>query len=621
MLEHAGEEVLRLELDGIAERVLGLHADPLGPQDVAPDSGERKAPLLPPFGPLLLDDLGVYEGDGLAAVPVRACEEQAHPPPDLRRREPDPRFEVEQGLHFGDLPPEIVVESRHGRGLLHEHRIGKIDEFHGGSRGGRVVDARPLVAMLPPCRKQASGPSPGAAPIHRDPLVDVSKYLERADNEARRKNFDGAMDLYAEILRLDADCGEARKGLLVSASRKFEKGYPSAVVTGLGTLGARIGIFFASMFKAHAAVAGFCEGAIRKDPRNVSLNMKLGHALLALNLRRSAEAVFAALADLAPEDTGSLKILGQLLYEQKRHDEAMQCFERVLRINPRDQEAAKMRKNLAAEGAIAQAGFKEAKSARDLAKSQKDLGDAERRQRLSKTAEDLADAVLELERALEQSPGDVGLTIKLGRAKLEAADYDGAVDAFLDAVRADASSEEAKDGLGDARLARARKNLDHAKSSGVAEDIARRTRELASLELDEIRRRSDARPTDLGLRFRLGKALLEAGDTDDAIKALQQGVKDPRHRVSALHLLGRAFAESGSLDLAVKQFSEAADAITSLNGPKMEILYELACTLERQGGPERLERALRTFETIFEADIGFKDVRAKVEDLRKKLST
>lgn len=473
--------------------------------------------------------------------------------------------------------------------------------------------------MLPPCRKSASGPISGPHP--KTTLVDVTKYLERADNEARRKNFDGAMDLYSEILRLDPDCGEARRGFLVSASRKFEKGYPNAVIAGIGTLGPRIGIFFASLFKAHGAIAGLCEGAIRKDPRNVALNLKLGHALLRLNLRKSAESVFTAIAELAPEDTSSLKILGQLLYEQKRYDESMTCFERVLKVNPRDQEAAKMRKNLAAEGAIAQAGFKDAKSARDLAKNQKDLADSERRQRLSKTTEDLADAITELERAREQDPENISLMIKLGRAKLDASDYDGAVDAFLDATRRDGASEEAKDGLGDARLARAKRNLDAAKTSANGGEIERRTREVASLELDELRRRSDARPTDLGLRFRLGKSLLEAGETDEAIKSLQQGVKDPRNRISALHLLGRAFAESGSLDLAIKQYTEAAEAIPSLNGPKMEILYELASTLERQGGPERIQRALATFEQIYEADIGFRDVKAKVDGIRKRVAT
>ena len=53
----------------------------------------------------------------------------------------------------------------------------------------------------------------------------------------------------------------------------------------------------------------------------------------------------------------------------------------------------------------------------------------------------------------------------------------------------------------------------------------------------------------------------------------------------------------------------------------MEILYELASTLERQGGPERLQRALSTFEQIYEADIGFRDVRAKVDGIRKRVAT
>src|SRR5262249_20709123 len=126
-------------------------------------------------------------------------------------------------------------------------------------------------------------------------------------------------------------------------------------------------------------------------------------------------------------------------------------------------------------------------------------------------------------------------------------------------------------------------------------------------------RRVAAHPTDLAARFKLGRSLLLGGETDPAIEQLQQAVKDPRHRLVALHLLGRAFAKKGILELAAKQFSGAAEAIHGMGDQKKAILYDLGLVHERQG---HKDRALEVYKRIFENDIGFKDVGTKIEALK-----
>jgi tetratricopeptide (TPR) repeat protein len=317
-----------------------------------------------------------------------------------------------------------------------------------------------------------------------------------------------------------------------------------------------------------------------------------------------------------PQDVESLKILGQLFYETKRHDEALKCYERVLKINPRDQEAGKMRKNLAAEGAIQTGGFQTAKSARDLAKSQTDLSSAERDQKIVKSTSDLGEMVKELEAQLEKQPGDVRTAVSLSRAHAQQQDYDAAVDVLVGALKAVPDSAELRDALGDTRLARGEARVEEARGSdepGAADRVKRLEGELLALQVEEYRRRVEAHPTETGLRFRLAKFLLADGETDHAIEQLQQSVKDPRHRIQSLHLLGRAFVRKGILDLAQKQFNEAADAIPGMGDQKKEILYDLALAQERQG---EKAKALETYKRIFETDIGFKDVGKKIESLK-----
>ena len=43
--------------------------------------------------------------------------------------------------------------------------------------------------------------------------VDYSKHIQKAEEAARRRNYDFAIELYQQILEIDADIGEARAGL------------------------------------------------------------------------------------------------------------------------------------------------------------------------------------------------------------------------------------------------------------------------------------------------------------------------------------------------------------------------------------------------------------------------
>ncbi len=449
-----------------------------------------------------------------------------------------------------------------------------------------------------------------------EPLVDVTKYLERAEAEVKRKNFDGAMVLFGEILRLDPDAGEARRGLRRAALKKFEKSYPSSIICAVKNIGPSLGVLFSSLFRAKQGVVNSCEAALRNDPRNLKYNLKLGHALLGLGHRKSAEAAFQVVTEIDPQDVESLKILGQLYYDGKQHEEALKCYERVLKINPRDQDAGKMRKNLAAEGAIQAGGFQTAKSARDMAKSQTDLASGEREQRIVKTADDLDSMAKEMAAQMEKAPDDASFPVKLAKLHRQRQDFDAAVDVLLTASKKFPDEAEILDQLGEIRIERLERRIDEARKSnepGSADRAKRLDSELLTLQIQEFRRRVESHPTDMALRFRFGRSLLRDNETDQAIEQLQFSVKDPRFRLPSLHLLGRAFAQKGILDLAVKQLTEAIDTLPSMTDQKKELLYDLALVFERQGTKEK---ALDTYKRIFETDIGFKDVGRKIEALK-----
>lgn len=449
-------------------------------------------------------------------------------------------------------------------------------------------------------------------------MVDVSKYIERAEQEVKRRNFDHAMTLFGEILQIDPDCGPARSGIRHAALKKFEKRYPSAVERGVLNLPSHLLLGFSRLFKSHGWTVSLCEGALRRDPKNPRLNHRLGHALLALGHRASAEAAFRVVTEFDGRDIDSLKILGRLYAENKQLDKALDCFERALKINPRDQEAGKMRKDLAAEGAIQRGGYEKASNARELAKSDRQLKESERSRKIVRTREEIEEAIAETEAAIEEQPDDLKGLLRLGELQVQKQDYDAAVDALLRAQKVGPNDAAVAERLGEARIRRFEARVQvatreaEAGEEGAEDRVRRLKRELLDFQVEEFKRRVSIHPTDTTLRFRLGTCLLEAQQLDEAIEQFQRSINDAKHRVASLHLMGRAFAQKGILDLAVKQLQEAVAKIASMTDQRKEILYELAQVHERNEG--RAD-ALSLYKEIYEADISYRDVGQRIQTL------
>ncbi len=117
-------------------------------------------------------------------------------------------------------------------------------------------------------------------------------------------------------------------------------------------------------------------------------------------------------------------------------------------------------------------------------------------------------------------------------------------------------------------------------------------------------------PADASLRLALGRQWLKAGALDKAVAEFQKAVEDPRVGVDALVQLGFAFQRKGFLDLARKNYERALDGSSGTDTRSKEILYNLGSIAESE---DQTDEARTFFARIFEIDIGYKDVAAKME--------
>lgn len=442
--------------------------------------------------------------------------------------------------------------------------------------------------------------------------MDLSKHLEAAADAVKRRNYASAVQRYGQLLAIQPDHLEARAGLRNALFQKAAQKAPSrAAAMVFGGIHLLVGGLCGLLGKPAAAAASF-ERYLAKDPLHEGVNLKLARALRKAGFNKSALAVYKAYAEHQPRCVEASRNAGELLYAAGDINGALTMYEQALKVDPRDQEALKARKNLAAEGALSTTGIETASSSRELIKDKEAQKKLEKKARIQLSKEELAAELDELEEQLMEKPDDRKLLMKVGRYRQMDKDLQGALDCYERALELDGSDAELADTCADLRLKLQEQRVEDARKRGDDAAAERAGRALQEARAVEFQRRVERQPTDLKLRFELGKALVAIGRHDDAIAELQQAVKDPRSKAEAHLHLADAFAGKDLQDLAYGQLEKALDAAQG-SEVKKEIRYRIGVLCEAM---DRADEALQHFTSILEQDIGFRDVREKVDRLR-----
>jgi tetratricopeptide (TPR) repeat protein len=143
-----------------------------------------------------------------------------------------------------------------------------------------------------------------------------------------------------------------------------------------------------------------------------------------------------------------------------------------------------------------------------------------------------------------------------------------------------------------------------------ADELADLRRQRAASSLEVARKRVAENPTDLQLRYELGEVLIKAGMYTEAIPELQRAKQNPNARLKAMNLLGQCYVEKNMLDIAVKQFRDAASETTAMDSTKKDITYRLGVVLEKMG---KKDEYIECMKQIYEVDYGYLDVAKRVE--------
>lgn len=192
--------------------------------------------------------------------------------------------------------------------------------------------------------------------------MDLKKHLDRAEQALNRGQADFAVELCDQVM--DFAQGEARAAaLLAKACLHLGQGKN----TFLAKIGAGPAVLAAGISKLTRNPDGEASARRRGFIKN-SGDLEKGYlwadALERAGYAGAALGVFGALSENHGE---SAKRAGGLAAAQGEVDAALEYYQRALDSNPRDTEAMRARKNLAAEQALRTKRYAEVDSAFDLA--------------------------------------------------------------------------------------------------------------------------------------------------------------------------------------------------------------------------------------------------------------
>jgi tetratricopeptide (TPR) repeat protein len=446
---------------------------------------------------------------------------------------------------------------------------------------------------------------------------DARVLWKKASNAIEIKNYGYAIQLILAVLKETPEFLEGRKALR-RAEVLFTKGKKSF----LGGL-SQVGMKGAAAVKKDPLGAILqAEKILETDPYNVAANHLLKDAGLAAGMPELAAFALETLVEASPRDPKALSELASHYYDHGDYEKALNHFNRIVELNPADLIAGKRAKDAAARLSMTRTGWEEATDFRTMIKDKEAAVLREQEGRVFKDAETIDRQITELYARAEEEPENIDVARKIAQLFELKEEWESAVwwydraaqitnyaDQTLVRKSVDLHLKILDHEIGVRRdfLAQA---PDHEDAPRLRQEMEELGRQRAEMMVTEARRRVERNPTDLMFRFELGENLLLAGHPTEAIPELQKARNNPSVRVKAFYLLGQCYQAKGMHDFAERQFTDAANELTSMDALKKEILYRLGLLHESAGNPAK---ALDCFKQIYEVDYEFEDVARRVE--------
>jgi tetratricopeptide (TPR) repeat protein len=357
------------------------------------------------------------------------------------------------------------------------------------------------------------------------------------------------------------------------------------------------------------------EKLLRKDPLNLSYLKLLDKAAEAAEEYEIAVQSLDMAREHYPHDTFILERLGHLYMRTNRPRQGKECFELLCTLKPNDSAALKALKDAMAIDSMTKDGWAEAQatgaSFRKMIRDEKTAELLEKEAKAVKGQSDIDALIAENKTRIQREPGNINYRRALANLYASNRMFAEALAALEEAqVVSGGRDPQIDQAISTLRIQSFDHEIARLRESGLTAAVEAKQAERTLFVFNDLQDRVARYPNDLGLKYDYGVLLFEQKRTNDAIQQFQAAQRNAQRRVNALVYIGLCFKVKGQFDLAVEQFQRAVSELPVMDDLKKSALYELALTLEAVG---RTPEAMDCFKQIYQIDIGYRDVAAKVE--------
>ncbi|HLS27655.1 MAG TPA: tetratricopeptide repeat protein [Opitutales bacterium] len=455
----------------------------------------------------------------------------------------------------------------------------------------------------------------------------LQKQVENARFAIDRDNLEYAIEICMNVLVQEPGCLPVRK-LLRAAQMKQFRSKNKFVAKAVGGISSALPLMAggSKVKKDPAKALEAAEKALTKDPTNVGAHKLIAQAAKQLDFLNTVVFAWESIREQSPENVKVLLALGNAYIEAERGEDAVAIGDQLLKISPGLGEA----QDLLKAGSVSQSLTKGRWEEEDASYRSK-LRDADEAVSLEQAArlvteEDVAERLLkEALQRVEEEPQNLNHYRDVIDNYEQLKDYPKAIE-WLEKAR------EMPAGAADATLVKRHSDLklkmleieiseheaklaEDPENEALQTELEQLKENLRTVRTEEAQNLVERYPNDPSYRFELGKLFYEAEEIDKAIQQFQVSQRSPKVRLQSLTFLGACFKSKQQYDLAIEQYQTAKAEISGMNDQKKEIIYQLAECYELMG---KREEAISEYKLIYAADIGYRDVAAKIDEYYAK---
>jgi tetratricopeptide (TPR) repeat protein len=444
--------------------------------------------------------------------------------------------------------------------------------------------------------------------------------FNKAGEAVQRENLDYAIALYNQVLEKEPGFFDCRKALREAQFRKAGGGgggFFKKMLSGAGS-SPQIAKGQITVRSNPAGALAIAEQILNGDPNSSGAHKLIVQAAQSLDLPRTGVMSLEVLLKNSPKDKAlAIEFAEALAASGGDASRGEKVLAELLREFPSDGELNQALKNLSARKTLDEGGYGALEggkgSYRDILKNKEEAVSLEQEKRVVKT-EDTAERLIgEYEDRLKTEPDNLKLARSLAELYTQKKQFDHALKLYDRVQNSEMGNDPSLErSIADTHVRRFDfqiEQLDPAAPDHAAQ-AAKLQAEKLNFQITECQQRVEKYPTDLAIRFEMGQLYFQADKISEAIQEFQKAQQNPHKRLAAMSYLAQCFAKRKMFDLAARTLQNAIKEKPIFDDEKKDLVYHLGCVLDDMG---KKEEAVEQFKLIYEMDIGYRDVAAKVD--------